>query len=60
MRRVGVALALCASMLFAQDGPNKVLRTAKVGGDGRFDYVYADSDGRKLYIARRGPDRVSV
>lgn len=37
------------------DGPYKVLRTVKVGGDGGFDYVYADSDGRKLYIARSGP-----
>jgi DNA-binding beta-propeller fold protein YncE len=34
---------------------------AKVGGDGRFDYVYADSDGRKLYIPRTGTTpRVSV
>jgi DNA-binding beta-propeller fold protein YncE len=31
-----------------------------VGGDGRFDYVYADEAGRKLYIPRRGPDRVTV
>ncbi len=37
------------------EGPYKVLKTAKVGGDGGFDYVYADSDGRKLYIARSGP-----
>jgi DNA-binding beta-propeller fold protein YncE len=35
-------------------GPYKVLRTAKVGGAGGFDYVYADSDGRKLYIPRTG------
>jgi DNA-binding beta-propeller fold protein YncE len=26
-----------------------------VGGEGGFDYVYADSDGRKLYVARTGP-----
>jgi DNA-binding beta-propeller fold protein YncE len=45
---------------FAQDGPYKILKSAKVGGDGRFDYVYADDAGRKLYVARRGPDRVSV
>lgn len=35
-------------------GPYKVLKTAKVGGDGGFDYVYADADGRRLYIARTG------
>jgi YVTN family beta-propeller protein len=35
-------------------GPYKILKTAKVGGDGGFDYVYADSAGRRLYIARTG------
>jgi YVTN family beta-propeller protein len=38
----------------AQDGPYKVLKTAKVGGAGGFDYVYADSAARRLYIARSG------
>jgi hypothetical protein len=42
-------------------GPYKVLKTAKVGGAGGFDYVFADSDGRRLYIPRSGtPARVSV
>jgi len=42
-------------------GPYKVTKTAKVGGEGGFDYVYADSDGRRLYVARSGPSaRVSV
>jgi DNA-binding beta-propeller fold protein YncE len=42
-------------------GPYSVLKTAKVGGEGGFDYVYADSDGRKVYIARKGPEpRVTV
>jgi DNA-binding beta-propeller fold protein YncE len=50
-----VALAMLASIAIAQTpGPYSVVKTAKVGGEGRFDYVYADSDGRKLYIARRG------
>jgi DNA-binding beta-propeller fold protein YncE len=35
-------------------GPYKVLKTAKVGGDGGFDYVYADDSGRRLYIPRTG------
>jgi hypothetical protein len=38
----------------ASDGPYHVLQRAKVGGDGGFDYVYADNAGRRLYIARRG------
>jgi DNA-binding beta-propeller fold protein YncE len=36
------------------DGPYKLLKTARVGGDGGFDYVYADDAGRRLYIPRTG------
>ncbi|MBV9852266.1 MAG: hypothetical protein JO250_21575 [Armatimonadetes bacterium] len=36
-------------------------RTVRAGGEGGFDYVYADADGRRLYIPRSGPaPRVSV
>jgi DNA-binding beta-propeller fold protein YncE len=53
---------MCAAVASAQDGPYKVLKTAKVGGTGGFDYVYADSAGRKLYVARSGNPgaRISV
>jgi DNA-binding beta-propeller fold protein YncE len=59
---LGIALTafLGTFIGLAQDGPYKVLKSVKVGGDGRFDYVYADDAGRKLYIPRRGPDRVTV
>jgi len=33
-------------------GPYKVLQTAKVGGEGGTDYIFADSVGRRLYITR--------
>src|SRR5258706_14594755 len=33
-------------------GPYKVLKTAKVGGEGGTDYIYADTVGRRLYITR--------
>jgi hypothetical protein len=36
-------------------GPYKVLKTAKVGGEGGFDYVFADVKRRRLYIPRGGP-----
>jgi glutamine cyclotransferase len=39
----------------ATTGPYKLLRTVKVGGAGGFDYVYADSAGRRLYAPRSGP-----
>ncbi len=35
-----------------QDGPYKVLKTARVGGEGGWDYIYADAAGRRLYIPR--------
>ena len=58
-RALTAALALCLLAVpaasLAQDGPYKVLATSKVGGAGGFDYVFADSDGRKLYVARSGP-----
>ncbi len=52
-----VALMLAfASTTQAQDsGPYKVLKIQLIGGDGGFDYVTADSDGRNLYVARSGP-----
>lgn len=34
------------------DGSYKVLRTARVGGEGGTDYIYADVAGRRLYIPR--------
>ena len=34
--------------------PYKVIKTVKVGGVGGYDYVYADVDGRRLYIPRPG------
>ena len=59
MRRVSLILAAVVVMMpfsgQAQTaGPYKVLQTEKVGGEGGFDYVYADADGRKLYIPRSG------
>ena len=59
--RLSLACLFCVLLLSAQDGPYKVLKSAKVGGDGGFDYVYADAGGRKLYVARSGPTkRISV
>ena len=35
-----------------QPGPYKVLKTAKLGGEGGWDYIFADAAGRRLYIPR--------
>ena len=57
MRRIAgvVAFAVaCAAALPAQPagGPYTILKTAKVGGEGGWDYIYADTAGRRLYIPR--------
>jgi DNA-binding beta-propeller fold protein YncE len=51
---VAIGYAALTSVGGAQDGPYKVLKTAKVGGEGGWDYIYADVAGRRLYIPRRG------
>ena len=56
MRRMCLGFAVGFTMLvtagMAQQGPYKVLKTAKTGGLGGFDYIYADDAGRRLYIPR--------
>jgi hypothetical protein len=56
---LAAVVALAASAGLAQHGsdagPYKVLKTAKVGGDGGFDYISADIAARRLYIPRNGP-----
>ena len=55
---LSVALGLYASVTFAEvaatAGPYKVINTAKVGGEGGFDYVTADSENRHLIVVRSG------
>jgi hypothetical protein len=47
------AIAALAPISLAQStGPYKVLKTARVGGEGGTDYIYADTVGRRLYITR--------
>jgi len=65
MRRFCIALGTVAvtSLGFAQSAaaPYRVVKTAKVGGDGGFDYVFADASERKLYVPRSGAGaRVTV
>ena len=49
------ALFAVSALACAQaNGPYNVQKIQLVGGDGGFDYVTADSDGRNLYVARSG------
>jgi DNA-binding beta-propeller fold protein YncE len=55
------AVATFAPISLAQQaGPYKVLKTARVGGEGGWDYIYADADGRRLYIPRGATREVAA
>ena len=59
MRRYSVLLALAVSL--SAQTPYSLQKKAKVGGTGGTDYIYADVDGRRLYIPRTGnPARITV
>jgi DNA-binding beta-propeller fold protein YncE len=65
MHRLPLAACLFASLAaapaFSQSGPYKILSDTKVGGAGGWDYIYADSADRKLYIPRMGgSSRITV
>jgi DNA-binding beta-propeller fold protein YncE len=54
---LGLSMLAPATLAWAQpasEGSYRLLRTEKVGGEGGFDYVYADAAGRRLYIPRSG------
>lgn len=51
-----IAIASVTPTLHSQaagnEGPYKVLQREKVGGEGGTDYIFADVEGRRLYITR--------
>jgi hypothetical protein len=53
-RLSALAVVLLPMALSAQstDSPYKVLKSARVGGEGGTDYIIADPAGRRLYITR--------
>jgi DNA-binding beta-propeller fold protein YncE len=51
---IGFVVASGSAQQPVSGGPYRVLKTAKVGGEGGWDYLYADAAGRRLYIPRRG------
>lgn len=52
---VSLPLFLAGLVRAQESGPYKVQKIQLVGGDGGFDYVTADPDGRILFVARSGP-----
>lgn len=54
MRPILIAVLIAAALPAYAQTPYRIIRTVTVGGDGGFDYITADSSGRRLYIARSG------
>jgi DNA-binding beta-propeller fold protein YncE len=56
MCALAIAMAACAGMArqSPDDRPYQILKTAKVGGEGAFDYISADVANRRLYVPRFG------
>src|SRR6476659_8875323 len=54
LRMVMIALFTSVGLAFqaGADGPYKLLKMAKVGGEGNTDYIYADTAARRRYITR--------
>jgi DNA-binding beta-propeller fold protein YncE len=50
----GVGLLAVGARAESSDAPYKVLDTTQVMGSGGIDYVYADNDGRRVYVPRGG------
>ena len=58
----GVAMVLLTGLplpTLAQ-GPYKVSKVVKIGGEGTYDTAFADVDARRLYIPRKNPGRITV
>src|SRR5205823_8020388 len=59
------ALFFCfaSHSLFAAPAPGasgyKVIKTVALGGEGFWDYVYVDSDARRVYISHRSEEHTS-
>ena len=55
---LAAGIAMLGSIGLAQQAPSegtyKILKKVKVGGDGGFDYIFADVEARRLYTPRNG------
>src|SRR5690242_20041410 len=62
-RYLAIGFVIAGIFLLAIDCPAqqedssgyKVIKSARVGGEGGFDYLSADVDARRLYVPRNGP-----
>jgi hypothetical protein len=57
---VVISLASLAPQWALAEGPYKLSKVVKIGGEGTFDTAFADVEGRRLYIPRKNPGRITV
>lgn len=55
-----VSLAMGVPERTLAQGPYHVSKVVKIGGEGTFDTAFADVKGRRLYIPRKNPGRITV
>jgi hypothetical protein len=55
-----ILLAILMPQRASAEGPYKVSKVVKVGGEGTFDTAFADVEERRLYIPRKNPGRITV
>ena len=49
---ISIAASHCVAQTPSTAKPYKVLNTTQTMGTGGLDYVFADNDGRRLYVPR--------
>src|ERR1700730_11094956 len=57
---VTTSAIVCTAQPARADGPYKVSKVVKIGGEGTYDTAFADVDARRLYIPRKNPGRITV
>ncbi len=57
---VGITMLVGLAQKAPAGGPYKVSKTVKIGSAGTFDTAFADTLGRRLYIPRKAPGRITV
>ena len=55
-----ISLATVLPQQILGEGPYKLSKVVKIGGEGTFDTAFADVEGRRLYIPRKNPGRITV
>src|SRR6516225_617724 len=55
-----ISLTSLAPQWAVAQGPYKLSKVVKIGGEGTFDTAFADVEARQLYIPRKNPGRITV